>query len=132
MKTYPTQVRLVIKDFPLDNHKDAPKAAEAARCAADQQRFWDYHDKLFANTTLDLSNLKNFAKELGLDTEAFAQCLDGETYRSQVQKDLIEGQKLGVTSTPTFFVNGRLLSGSQSFQRFQKLIDRELTRQAKP
>lgn len=116
----------------MDNHKDAPKAAEAARCAAAQQRFWDYHDKLFAGTTLNLSDLKGFAKELGLDTQAFDQCLEEGKYLTQVKKDLDEGQKLGVTGTPTFFINGRPLSGSQPFGQFKKLIDRELARQAKP
>lgn len=132
MEAYPTQVRLVIKDFPLDNHKDAHKAAEAARCADAQQRFWDYHDKLFVSTSLNSSDLKSFAKELGLDTQAFDQCLEEGKYHSQVEKDFTEGQKLGVTGTPTFFINGRPLSGSQPFERFKKLIDRELARQVKP
>ncbi|MBI2876585.1 MAG: thioredoxin domain-containing protein [Candidatus Tectomicrobia bacterium] len=131
-EAYPTQVRLVVKDFPLDSHKDAAKAAEAARCAGEQQRFWEYHDKLFTNTSLGISNLKLFAKELNLNTQTFDQCLDEGKYRSLVEKDLAEGQNLGVTGTPTFFVNGRPIFGQQSFDRFKKLIDRELAKQARP
>lgn len=132
MEAYPTQVRLAIKDFPLDIHKDARKAAEAAQCAAGQQRFWDFHDKLFSSNALSLSDLKSFAKELGLNTQAFDQCLEEGKYRARVEKDLAEGQRMGITGTPTFLINGRPLFGSQTFDRFKKLIDRELARPAKP
>lgn len=132
MEAYPTQIRLAIKDFPLDIHKEARKAAEAAQCAAAQQRFWEYHDKLFSSTALGPSDLKAVAKELGLDTQAFDQCLEEGRYRARVEKDLVEGQRLGITGTPTFLINGRPLFGSLPFDRFKKLIDRELVRQARP
>ena len=119
----------MFRDFPLDNHPRALPAAEAALCAKDQGRFWEYHDKLLANQgSLSDESLKKYAEELDLDGEKFGSCLDSGTYKEEVLGDQREGGKLGVTGTPAFFVNGRFLSGAQPFETFKSLIDDELAR----
>jgi protein-disulfide isomerase len=125
---YKDQVRIVYKDFPLDNiHPHARKAAEAARCAGEQGKYWEYHDILFANSTaLDPTNLKKFAADLKLDTGRFDTCLEGSKYASAVAKDQAEGTQAGVGGTPAFFIDGRPLSGAQPFASFQDLIEEAL------
>ena len=118
------------KDFPLAMHPNAQKAAEAARCAGEQDKYWEYHDVLFANTrALEVANLKKFAAEMQLDTARFDACLDSGTYAAQVRKDVAEGQRVGVSGTPTFFINGRFLSGAQPLAAFQEIIDEVLAAQ---
>jgi protein-disulfide isomerase len=120
-------VRLIYRDFPLDNHEQAFKAAEAAQCAAVQGEFWEYHDKLFANQArLFPDDLKKYAIELKLDVGAFNTCLDQGAMAAQVRQDLSEGQDAGVAATPTFFINGRMLSGAMPFDSFKTVIDEEL------
>jgi len=98
-------------------------------CAHDQDEFWTYHDKLYENQrALSPENLKQYAAELELDTEAFNACFDSGKFREAVQKDYRSGQELGVTGTPAFFVNGRFLNGAQPFEAFQAIIDEELAR----
>ena len=123
------KVRLIFKDFPLDSiHPEATPAAIAARCAGDQGKFWEMHDKLFENQrTLGNSNYKQWAEEIGLDTAKFGDCIDTRKYLSAVRKDLVEGQQNGIQGTPGFFVNGRLISGAQPFSVFQTAIDAELS-----
>jgi protein-disulfide isomerase len=117
----------VYKDFPLAMHNNAQKAAEAARCAGEQDKYWEYHDILFANTSaLEITNLKKFAADLQLDPARFDTCLDSGTYAAQVRKDFAQGQEVGVSGTPSFFINGRFLSGAQSFSSFQEIIDEVL------
>lgn len=119
----------MFRDFPLNTHAQAFKAAEAAQCAHDQGQFWPYHDKLFANqSALGVDKLKEYAADLGLDAARFASCLDGGTFAAAVQLDLDQGQLYGVNATPAFFVNGRLLSGAQPLEEFQRIIDDELAR----
>lgn len=108
-------------------HNNAQKAAEAASCANEQGKFWDYHDKLFANQrALAPDNLKQYATDLGLDVDAFASCLDSGKFANDVRADANDGKRVGVTGTPAFFVNGRFLSGAQPFSKFQLAIDAEL------
>jgi protein-disulfide isomerase len=127
MKTYGDRVRLVYRHFPLPNHAEAWRAAEASMCAADQDKFWPYHDRLFANQDrLGIDGLKQHAIEVGLDTAAFNACVDGRKYQSAVQEDMQVGQQLGVTGTPAFYINGRPLSGAQPFEAFKEIIDEEL------
>jgi protein-disulfide isomerase len=127
LKAYPNQVRLVFRQFPLDFHKQAPKASEAALCAHDQGKFWEYHDALFANQkALEVPALKGYAKELGLDTGKFDKCLDSGEKAATVNADLEAGKKVGVTGTPAFFINGILLSGAQPIEEFKSVIDEEL------
>ena len=126
---YGDKIRVVFRDFPLPNHKDAAKAAEAGQCAHDQGKFWEMHDKLFANQAkLQVEALKQSATEIGLDAAAFNECLDSGKYTAEWKKDMDEGARYGVTGTPAFFINGRLLSGAQPLEAFTTVIDEELAR----
>jgi len=110
-------------------HKQAQLAHEAAQCALAQDKFWEYHDKLFENQrALGPDDLKKYAAELSMDTEEFNACVDSGRLRAQVQADMQDGARAGVTGTPAFFVNGRFLNGAQPFQIFQEVIDDELRR----
>jgi protein-disulfide isomerase len=128
LKRYDGKVRLVHKDLPLDAiHPQARQAAEAARCAGEQGKFWEYHDKLYANSPkAGVEELKSYAKEVGLNTASFDQCYGSGKFRAAVQKDLNDGAQLGVTGTPTFFINGREMSGAQPVEAFAAIIDEEL------
>jgi protein-disulfide isomerase len=121
-------VRVVYRDLPLVQiHPQAAKAAEAATCAHDQGKFWEMHDRLFADQSkLQVDELKKHAAELGLDTAAFNQCLDSSKHAAEWQQDAADASTFGVTSTPAFFINGRLLVGAQPFEAFAQVIDEEL------
>ena len=124
MTEYEGKVKLVFRDFPLRNiHPQAQKAAEAAQCAADQKKFWPYHDKLFAVTSMQIDDLKKYAQELELNMEQFTSCLDANKYAGEVADDMQAGQQAGVSATPTFFVNGFPLSGAASYESFKELVD---------
>ena len=126
-ETYKDKVKIVFKDYPLEFHANARKAAEASRCAAEQGKYWEYHDVLFANgTALELANLKKFAENLKLDATQFSTCLDSGKHAASISKDMAEGTQAGVTGTPAFFVNGRFLSGAQPFASFQDAIEEAL------
>jgi protein-disulfide isomerase len=130
--TYKDKVKIVYKDFPLSIHNNAQKAAEAARCALEQDKdkYWEYHDKLFANaTTLAVDNLKKFATDLKFEPAKFNECLDSGKHAAAVNKDMADGTKIGVSGTPAFLVNGRFLSGAQPFSAFQEAIDDALVSQ---
>ena len=127
LSTYQDQVRLVFKDFPLSSHPRAQKAAEAARCAGEQERYWDYHDVLFRNVeALEVEQLKQNAADLHLDTTRFNTCLDSGRQAAAVRRDVVQGSQLGVSGTPAFFINGRFLPGVQAFTAFQEAIDEAL------
>jgi protein-disulfide isomerase len=127
--TYGDQVQIVFRDFPLPMHPQAHQAAQAAQCANAQGKFWQYHDKLFENQrALAPDNLKQYAQELGLDAGKFGTCLDSGEFQAEVDEDHVEGQRLGVTGTPAFFINGRFLNGAQPFEAFQQIIEDELDR----
>jgi len=113
-QTYGDKVRVVFRQFPLGMHQRAQPAAEASECANEQGKFWEYHDKLFANQQkLSDDDFKTYAAELGLNVDAFTACYSSGKHRAAVQKDMAEGQKAGVSGTPAFFINGRFLSGAQ-------------------
>jgi len=123
------KVTFVFKDFPLKSHPEAQPAALAAACAQEQGKFWEYHDKLFENqAALDDASLKQYAKDLGLNTATFNSCLDSGKNAAEVQKDFADGQKYGVSGTPSFFVNGQRIVGAQPFASFKTLIDAELAK----
>ena len=127
---YPDKVRVVYRDYPGPNHPHAQQAAEAAQCAGDQGKFWEYHDSLFDHQTQGTGwNFTELAKEIELNQDAFVTCLNTGRYREEVEKDLRDGFTLGVSSTPTFFINGRPLVGTQPFAEFQAVIDRLLKQQ---
>jgi protein-disulfide isomerase len=129
-QTYGDKVRIVWKDFPLTQiHPQAFKAGEAAHCAADQGKFWEYHDRLFANQQqLMPADLKKHATDLGLDSKAFDSCLDSSKYGERVRDGVAEGSRLGVNSTPMIYINGRALSGAQPYEVFASVIDEELSK----
>ena len=127
MKANAGKVRLVFRHFPLPMHKHAPKAAEAAACADAQGKFYEMHDQLFDHANaLEVENLKQYAKAIGLDEAKFAACLDGGEMAKVVEKDMASAEAVGVSSTPTFFVNGRELAGALPQADFQRIIDEEL------
>jgi len=107
-------------------------SAEASECAADQDAFWEYHDYLFENHggenrgAFNQDNLKRFADELGLDTEAFDECLDSGKYAELVQSQTASGQQIGIQSTPSFLVNGQPVIGAQPFEAFEQVIEQIL------
>jgi protein-disulfide isomerase len=121
------KVRLVYRDFPLEFHNNAQKAAEAAKCADEQGKFWEYHDTLFNNQkALDISSLMLYAKELTLNETTFNDCLNSGRMAPRVQNDLNDGLGYGISGTPTFFINGIQLVGAQPYSVFKQVIDKEL------
>ncbi|MBU0592055.1 DsbA family protein [Candidatus Micrarchaeota archaeon] len=121
------KVRYVFRDFPLGFHQYAQKASEAAQCANDQGKFWEMHDILFENRNdLGITNLKTYARNIGLDVNEFDQCLDSGKYYNEVQADLLAGQEYGITGTPAFLINGNLVVGAQPYSVFKNVIDFEL------
>ncbi len=130
---YGDKVRIVWKDYPLTQiHPQAFEAAEAGHCAHEQGKFWAFHDRLFPNQqALQTEFLKRYAADAGLDTTAFDACLDSSKYQQRVQDAIDAGTRLGVSSTPTVFVNGRVISGAQPFEAFSAIIDEELARAAR-
>jgi protein-disulfide isomerase len=127
---YGDKVRIVFRDLPLVSiHKDAAKAAEAATCAHEQGKFWELHDRMFENQAqLGVEDLKKHAAALGLAAEPFAKCLDSGKHTEEWQKDIRAAEQVGVSSTPAFLVNGRLLTGAQPLEAFVEVIDEELQR----
>lgn len=124
---YGDRVRLVFRHFPLPFHESAPKAAEAAACAQDQDKFWEYHDKLFANQqALKVEDLKKYAADLGLNSARFNECLDSGKKADLIKKDMNAGEAAGVSGTPTFFINGIGLSGAVPSEDFKTIIDSEM------
>ncbi len=110
-------------------HKDAPLAHAASAAAAKQGKFWEFHDKLFANQRdLKIEAFRKYAQEIGLDVSQFEKDLLDLATRKVIDTDKSEASALGVTGTPGFFVNGRFLSGAKPFAEFAKLINAELTR----
>ena len=132
LKKYDGKIRFVYKDFPLDSlHPQARAAAEAARCAGEQGKYWEFHDKVYAGEPdASAPTMQAYAKEVGLDAAAFETCRSSRKYQAQVQTDAAEGTKLGVNGTPGFFINGRFLSGAQPLEAFSNIIDEELRARA--
>ena len=117
----------VHRDMPLQMHPNAQKAAEASRCAAAQNKYWKYYDQLTSTKELDVPALKKHARSLGLNAGAFDKCLDNGETAAAVKADVTEGESFGVTGTPTFFVNGRYVSGNPSYERLRAIIAEELS-----
>ena len=123
MAEFPGKVRLIFKDFPLGSHEGALPAAEAARCAGELGRFWEYHDLLFVGQpAFSATDLLGYAARLGLPSGPFAACVESHRHRDAVLADFAEGRAGGVQGTPTFFVNGRRIVGAQRLQVFQKAV----------
>lgn len=131
------KVKYVFRDFPLEFHKQAPKAAEAAQCAGDQGKYREMHDKIFDNqSTIEVADLKKYAAEIGLATDSFNSCLDSGKYVSEVNKDSDDGRRVAVSGTPTFFIGkaplkgkeftGQRIVGARPYSSFKQIIDQLL------
>jgi protein-disulfide isomerase len=127
-QAYPDQVRFVFRDFPLTSiHPNAVPAAEAASCANEQGKFWEFNEALFSmQFGLDSEAYLAYGEMLGLEMPSFSECLSSGRYRDEVLADLKWASDLGVRSTPTFFLNGIALVGAQPFEFFKQVIDKEL------
>ena len=128
-KKYGNKVKFALRHFPLPMHQNARPAAEAAMCVNEQgtDKFWKFHDIAFKKQDkLDKTSLEQYAKESGADVKKFTECVTSKKYADYVQKDMDYGEKIGVKSTPTFFVNGQILSGALPIESFSEIIDEEL------
>lgn len=125
-KEYGDALTVVYKDFPLPMHHSSQKAAEASRCAGEQGKFWEYHDVLFYSKQLEPDDLKEHARVLKLDADRFDQCLDNGKQAEAVKKDLDEAKSLGLTGTPSFFVNGHFFSGVVDYAALKDIINQQL------
>ncbi len=136
------KVRYVFRDFPLDFHKQAPKASEAANCAGEQGKYWEMHDKLFENqNALMVDKLREYAAEIGLDSGSFDACLDSGKYAEEINRDVEDGKKAGISGTPSFFIGksqgkgkeitGKRIVGARPYESFKQVIDQVLADQGK-
>ena len=127
------KVKLIYKDLAI-NGRESTFAAQAAQCAHDQGKFWEYHDLLFHKRTgyndgtFTRNNLKLYAQEIGLNQSEFSTCVDSQKHKDTVEADRGIALAVGARGTPTFFVNGVVLVGAQPFQIFEQIIDAELAR----
>lgn len=128
MEAYQGKIRFVYRDFPVvGGGATGKRAAVAANCAKEQGKFWEYHDALFSDRySLDRDGLEGYAGEINLDMDTFVECLDSNRYDQEVENDLRYAANLGVSGTPTFFINGIPVVGAQPLSRFQEIIDSEL------
>lgn len=127
MSKYGSKVRYFFRDYPLSFHDRAKAAANAARCATEQGKFWQYHDKLFDNQSkLSDEDLIAHGKSLGLDMAKFEPCVKEMKLAANVDADMRAGEEAGVSGTPAYFVNGIFLSGALPIEKFEKVIDAEL------
>jgi protein-disulfide isomerase len=129
LERYEGKLRHVFKNLPLPMHNQAQLAAQAGLCANDQGKYWEFHNWLFENQrTMNRESMVSQAGELGMDGEAFAGCLDQGTHSQQVDSEMAEARGLGITGTPGFLINGRVLKGAQPIEAFEAIIDDELER----
>jgi protein-disulfide isomerase len=128
MNRYPDDVRLVYRHLPLDRiHPRARAAAEASLCAEEQGQFWAYHDLLFANSkSLADDDLMQYAGDVGLDVDAWKQCMDEGRTKAKIEADLADGRSVGITGTPAFVINGVMITGARPVEDFVAIIDEEL------
>lgn len=129
LQEYGDKVSLEYRHYPLNFHPFAQKAAEASECAAEQGKFWQFHDYIFEHQAeLSLAALPQWADTLGLNTRKFKACLDSSKYASKVQAQFQEGSAKGVDGTPNTFVNGQPVVGAQPYEAFKQIIDAELAK----
>ncbi|HKV33650.1 MAG TPA: thioredoxin domain-containing protein, partial [Pyrinomonadaceae bacterium] len=120
------RVRLVVRDFPLTQHANARKAAEAAEAAREQNKYWEYVAVLFQNqSALSVDKLRQYATDLGLDRAKFDASLDSGKFAEKVQRDVLDGHKLGINGTPTLFINGKRISDN-SYESMKAAIEAAL------
>ena len=126
-KNYPDKVRVVFRQFPLSFHEDAHLASQAALAAHEQGKFWEMHDKLFANQkALKRANLEEYAKEIGLNMDEFNEALDSKKFAKQVDEDMELGKEVYVQGTPTMFINGERVGNPTQFQAIKPEIEAAL------
>ena len=124
---YGNKVNWSFRHFPLSFHAHSQKAAEASECAAEQGKFWEYHDLLFSDLSkLNQAGFTEHARKLGLEMARFDSCLSSGKYKGQVEEDVQAGAEAGISGAPAFFINGVLLSGAQPISEFERVIDTEL------
>jgi len=128
LEAYPDQIRLIYRDFPLTNiHANATPAAAAANCAEEQEKYWEFNELLFSGReSLGVPGYQAYAEEISLDMGLFNECLDSGRHNEEIMADFEFAANLGISSTPTFFVNGIPVVGAQPFEMFSQLIDQEL------
>ena len=128
LENYKDKIRFVYRDFPLSSiHPEAQSAAEAAHCAGEQASYWPYHDALFGEKYgLGGTTYIKYASDLGLNVDQFTKCVSEHRYKNQVNANFTFGTTVGVSSTPTFFINGLAVVGAQPYEVFQQIIDKEL------
>lgn len=127
LQSYGRDVRLVFKHLPLEGHRNSLPAARAAYCAAEQDRFWQFHDALFESKSLSPPAFTQIATDLGLGLAKFQTCLSSERSRTAIVKDLETARLFRIESTPSFIVNGKVIQGALSFADFQRIIEQELS-----
>ena len=126
-RDYGDRIRYVSRHFPLDIHPHAEDAARSAECAHEQGRYWDLHDLLFAHQkALGKRDLAGYAREAGLDMGRYESCLGAPTTLGHIQQDLDDGRRYGVTGTPTFFIDGKIIRGAQPYEQIKAQIDAAL------
>ena len=130
VESYGRTVRLVFKHLPLEGHRNSLPAARAAYCAAEQDRFWQFHDAVFAAGNLSPPVFEQIASDLGLGLPKFQDCVASERSRAAVIKDIEAARLLRIESTPSFVVNGKLIKGALSFADFQRIVEQELNQRA--
>lgn len=131
MEEYGDRVRLIYRDYPLDFHTKARPAAAAARCAGDQGKYWEYHkDLMTVAGSLDRTDLATRAEKFELDMNVFNACIDSGVHDEAVETAFTDGAALGVSATPTLFINGRMMVGVLSYAQLKAVVDEELERAA--
>lgn len=134
LEEYGDQIYYIFHDYPLSFHQYAQKMAEVARCAGDQDQYWEMHDLIFENQEVWSSkqnvetDINSYVSQLGLDKEEFDDCLVSGKYTQTVKNDFELGTEVGVQGTPTFFINGQKIVGAQPFENFKTIIDAELAK----
>lgn len=124
---YGEQIRFTFRDYPLPSHNRAVPASAAAHCAAEQDKYWDFHQHLMVmKGNLSDQNLLERAQEVGLDMEEFQACYRNNSYPDEIAESLEQGRKLGVSATPTFFINGRMVVGSRPYDELKGIVEEEL------
>ena len=132
LKAYPTQVKLIFKQFPLETHPQASISAAASLAAYRQGKFWEMHNALFANRTkLSRKTILDLATGLGLDMKRFTAELDSPEIKKAVATDVADGNRIGVDSTPTVYIDGQKYNGSLALDAIKPVIDAELKQQPK-
>ena len=127
LEAYPDDIRIVFKDFPLGNHTRAMPAAQAAHCSGEQGKYWEMNRQMLSNQgELEDSHFMSYAQKIGLDVDAFEKCYRSGRHEITVSSNQALGEVIGVQATPTFFVNGLLLSGAQPYERFVSIIEGEI------